>query len=181
MIKAIQTEYNGRKFRSRLEARWAVLFDDLGIDYVYEPQGIEFEDGTKYLPDFYLPELKAWFEVKGVMGEKDEHKIGLLAENRGNKEVFVGLENMICERWRGTDPIDREPETWLFEFAAAKRCPECGRKGTRIPYYDCEDVFFYTCCYVVETYDELEERARRDFEQAKEKAMKARFEYGETP
>ena len=31
LIKAIETEYNGYKFRSRLEARWAVFFDALGV------------------------------------------------------------------------------------------------------------------------------------------------------
>lgn len=51
-IKAIETEYNGYKFRSRLEARWAVFFDALGLDYEYEPEGFELENGIKYLPDF---------------------------------------------------------------------------------------------------------------------------------
>ena len=31
-IKAIETIYNGYKFRSRLEARWAVFFDEAGIE-----------------------------------------------------------------------------------------------------------------------------------------------------
>lgn len=30
-IKAIETSYAGCRFRSRLEARWAVFFDTLGI------------------------------------------------------------------------------------------------------------------------------------------------------
>lgn len=64
-IKAIETEYNCYKFRSRLEARWAVFFDAAGIEYQYEPEGIETSDGEKYLPDFYLPELETYVEVKG--------------------------------------------------------------------------------------------------------------------
>ena len=64
-IKAIETEYNGYKFRSRLEARWAVFFDAAGIEYQYEPEGVETSDGEKYLPDFYLPELETHVEVKG--------------------------------------------------------------------------------------------------------------------
>lgn len=64
-IKAIETVYNGYKFRSRLEARWAVFFDAAGIKYEYEPQGFEMDDGTRYLPDFYLPELDVYAEVKG--------------------------------------------------------------------------------------------------------------------
>lgn len=31
-IQAIQTRYAGHHFRSRLEARWAVFFDYLGVE-----------------------------------------------------------------------------------------------------------------------------------------------------
>ena len=55
MIKAIETEYNGYRFRSRLEARWAVFFDAAGIEYQYEPEGYDLGDGIWYLPDFWLP------------------------------------------------------------------------------------------------------------------------------
>lgn len=65
-IKAIETEYNGYRFRSRLEARWAVFFDTLGIRYEYEPEGYVLSDGSKYLPDFYLPDYKYYAEVKGM-------------------------------------------------------------------------------------------------------------------
>lgn len=62
-IKSIDTEYNGMLFRSRLEARWAVFFDVAGIKYEYEPEGFEHH-GYRYLPDFYLPELDTYVEVK---------------------------------------------------------------------------------------------------------------------
>ena len=62
---AIETEYKGLKFRSRLEARWAVFFDKLKIAYQYEAQGYE-ANGFRYLPDFYLPDLKDYVEVKGT-------------------------------------------------------------------------------------------------------------------
>jgi len=65
-VKAIETVYAGCRFRSRLEARWAVFFDTLGMEWQYEPQGFELENGTRYLPDFWLPECNTWFEVKGV-------------------------------------------------------------------------------------------------------------------
>ena len=55
-IKAIETDYNGYKFRSRLEARWAVFFDAAKIKYEYEPEGYELADNERYLPDFYLPD-----------------------------------------------------------------------------------------------------------------------------
>lgn len=84
--KAIQTYYNGYHFRSRLEARWAVFFDALGVKYEYEPEGFETDDGTKYLPDFrvkcygYRGETNGephdlYIEVKGELSDEDVHKI----------------------------------------------------------------------------------------------------------
>lgn len=67
-IKPIETHYKGCRFRSRLEARWAVFFDHLGIRWEYEPEGFEvpFEDGDlRYLPDFKLIDYGIWVEVKG--------------------------------------------------------------------------------------------------------------------
>ena len=67
-VQAIETTYAGHRFRSRLEARWAVFFDRLGVAWNYEPQGFKIQgaSGTwNWLPDFYLPELEVWVEVKG--------------------------------------------------------------------------------------------------------------------
>lgn len=63
-MKPIETIYKGYRFRSRLEARWAVFFDALGLKWDYEIEGFELDDGSKYLPDFYLPELDFYAEVK---------------------------------------------------------------------------------------------------------------------
>lgn len=67
-MKAIETSYKGYRFRSRLEARWAVFFDALGIRWDYEPEGYEMIDGTRYLPDFYLPAFTGgiYAEVKPI-------------------------------------------------------------------------------------------------------------------
>ena len=53
-IKPIETVYNGYRFRSRLEARWAVFFDALKVNYEYEPEGFELPSGNYYLPDFRI-------------------------------------------------------------------------------------------------------------------------------
>lgn len=80
-MKAIETVYNGYRFRSRLEARWAVFFDTLGVTYEYEPEGYELDDGTRYLPDFYFPEWACFGEVKPVALDIDEfHKTAGLPE-----------------------------------------------------------------------------------------------------
>ena len=65
-IKPIQTRYNGYMFRSRLEARWAVFFDEMGIKYEYEPEGFVLTNSDKYLPDFYLPDCRTYVEIKSA-------------------------------------------------------------------------------------------------------------------
>jgi hypothetical protein len=64
IIKAIETQYKGYRFRSRLEARWAVFFDTLGIAWEYEKEGYDLGDAGWYLPDFWLPQVNMWAEVK---------------------------------------------------------------------------------------------------------------------
>lgn len=67
-MKAIETVYHGCRFRSRLEARWAVFFDSLEIGWQYEPEGfvVGMYGGQRYLPDFFLPKTQTWVEVKGA-------------------------------------------------------------------------------------------------------------------
>lgn len=55
--------YSGVKFRSSLEARWAVFFDHAGIGWEYEPEGFVIA-GQPYRPDFLL-NSGTWIEVKG--------------------------------------------------------------------------------------------------------------------
>ena len=100
MVKAIDTEYNGHRFRSRLEARWAVFFDSLGVKYQYELEGFDL-DGVYYLPDFWLPhitpELAAqgwglWVEIKPRPISEDELKkvVALVEKSGHNALVFQG-------------------------------------------------------------------------------------------
>ena len=85
-LKAIQTEYKGYLFRSRLEARWAVFFDAFGVKWEYEPEGYDLGDGIMYLPDFllhgvtvnhgyYKKNCDIYVEVKGQMNDADAEKI----------------------------------------------------------------------------------------------------------
>lgn len=66
-LKPIETVYDGYRFRSRLEARWAVFLNSLGVPYEYEKEGYDL-DGLWYLPDFWLPTLNCWIEVKPDSG-----------------------------------------------------------------------------------------------------------------
>jgi len=85
-IGAIETEYAGVRFRSRTEARWAVFFDALGLKWEHEPEA--YTDGrTWYTPDFWLPELDCFWEVKGTR-DYDVAKVEMLCEVTG-KELVV--------------------------------------------------------------------------------------------
>lgn len=63
-VEAIETEYEGVKYRSRTEARWAVFLEHLGLHFDYEKQLVTLSSGEKYLPDFFIHEFNAYFEVK---------------------------------------------------------------------------------------------------------------------
>lgn len=68
-IKPIETHYKGYRFRSRLEARWAVFFDALGIEWEYEKEGYDLGEAGWYLPDFWLPTQQIWVEIKPLLRE----------------------------------------------------------------------------------------------------------------
>jgi hypothetical protein len=90
-IKAIETSYSGHRFRSRTEARWAVFFDEIGEEWAYEAEGFELgSPPIRYLPDFWLPRLDCWVEVKppGPLTDFETKKASLLSACTG-KLVFV--------------------------------------------------------------------------------------------
>ena len=95
-LKAIPTTYKGITFRSKLEAKWAVVFDELGVKWRYEAEGYELPSGNRYLPDFLLEcygtrgdydcePFDLWVEVKGIMTESDAKKIREFVHNDGGE------------------------------------------------------------------------------------------------
>ena len=85
-MKPIETHYDGYRFRSRLEARWAVFFKKAGIPYSYEIEGFVVKD-KPYLPDFYLPWYDCYMEVKPL--REDEDTIEFLKEFSKTKPVIL--------------------------------------------------------------------------------------------
>ena len=100
---AIQTRYKGYRFRSRLEARWAVYLDAVGWTWEYEPEGFNLGDAGMYLPDFLLrsdgreggpagtPML--WIEVKAIEPTEDERTkaAALVAQTKIPVAFAVGV------------------------------------------------------------------------------------------
>ena len=95
-VKPIETVYKGYRFRSRLEARWAVFFDALGVEWEYEPEGFDI-NGTYYLPDFLIHDVEGihacewrhgiYVEVKGVPDEASAEKVWHFIE--ANYSVWI--------------------------------------------------------------------------------------------
>lgn len=116
--KAIETRYKGFRFRSRLEARWAVFFDTLGVEYHYEPEGYELPDGTWYLPDFFLPAEDCYFEIKGpAPTDEDWNKAGQLAYAT---QKFVNiLSGQVGDHTLSFARPKRDPDPELLRWLAA--------------------------------------------------------------
>jgi hypothetical protein len=188
MIKPIETRYAGYRFRSRLEARWAVFFDALGLKWEYEPEGFELPFVGRYLPDFKVrypgrgpDEVHyEWFEVKpdNRLSEVEISKLVQFAQNVDRITVLDGTPTtgMYANMpWMGSG----SDAGWAVpEFKEAlKDLPEnrCGYalwsgKG-RMWWDDCDNYFKPTTYFGSYT----------TIEDAVTAAREARFEFGETP
>jgi len=187
-IKPIETRYKGYRFRSRLEARWAVFFDALGIEWEYEKEGYDLGDAGWYLPDFWLPCVEAYVEIKASShaAQVDYQKYMSMSE-KYNLIVTVALPNP------GSGEIFREPHAILFapsgrhafRFAYADRViGVCGTKNNGWSLWDGKSSF---CIHKENKLDEVARtilmmlcentRIIKAFRQANE----ARFEHGESP
>lgn len=133
-IRAITTEYNGYLFRSRLEARWAVFYDTLGVPYRYEPEGYEM-DGLRYLPDFWMPHLDCWVEIKGQDPTDPEgEKARRLADGTGKKvfvfygDIEVPGDGLSESAWCYFPDVDGHGGGWDNQHYWCE-CPCCGAFG----------------------------------------------------
>jgi hypothetical protein len=94
-MRAIETLYRGVRFRSRLEARWQVFFDSLGIEALYEQEGYDLGPAGYYLPDWWLPQANMWAEAKSatLSGKETSKAIALIEEsfhtNHGGRGILL--------------------------------------------------------------------------------------------
>lgn len=142
-LKPIQTYYDGHLFRSRLEARWAVVFKTLGVKYEYEPEGFDLGDGLCYLPDFrvkcygkrgdYESEpFDLYIEVKGKMSENDAKKIRKFC----SPKVSV-------DRWCTNEILGGFCECIMAKNKDESFCQLTGHDQTH--YINCEYLFSSEC------------------------------------
>ena len=101
-MKVLEVEYNNYTFRSRTEAKWAKLLDELSVEYVYEPDTYVLDlmncnkkrRKVRYLPDFYLPQQELYLEIKNNGNKKptsDESLKAYLLSLNTNKNVIIAF------------------------------------------------------------------------------------------
>lgn len=64
MPQAIPTIYKNVQYRSRLEARFAHLLEELHVRFVYEPMAYRLASGSTYTIDFFFPDQQLYVELK---------------------------------------------------------------------------------------------------------------------
>ncbi|MGO8948480.1 MAG: hypothetical protein ACLQUY_12630 [Ktedonobacterales bacterium] len=193
-IRPIETVYKGYRMRSRLEARWAVFLDSLGIPWEYEKEGYDL-GGVPYLCDFWLPEQCDWFEVKPhapTDGEEQKaEKLALETDSRvtmgltipspwyeglpGGRKALLGYSPTL---WAWTPGIDvTNQATGISREEGGMEwtiCPTCGYAG--ITLWGNTDDLHCRCPHAPRGYrGALHPR----IEAAYDAARQARFEFGE--
>lgn len=191
-IKPIETKYKGYKFRSRLEARWAVFFDAVGMPYEYEREGFDV-NGRWYLPDFYLPWYRCYVEIKPDVEEDIKAADEILKPFSESKAILLCVgdplnDNMTLYEnsktykanflegcWWGSTGAPESAycgmtKHWISLICETKDITSfnCAARGT----VDCDESGVdkvYLCDY------------RSTLSAYKKKAREARFEHGEKP
>ena len=132
-VHAIPTVYNGIEFRSRLEAKWAAMFDQLGWSWEYEPIDLK-----GYIPDFVLK----WdhghtiCEVKPATTILDLHLATSKIERSGwegeamivgasleKRSIYSAIGILSDKRTWADDPS----VSWAWSDAIQHRCASCFR------------------------------------------------------
>lgn len=135
-LKPIETVYKGYRFRSRLESRWAVFMDALGVKYEYEPQEFELGAAGRYLPDFWLPEQQCWVEIKWAPPTNEERSKAAALATAAGVTVFVFDGECRLPTNATFDWMD-ESATACFPGGGEDyqywwcECPSCGSVGIR--------------------------------------------------
>lgn len=183
-IQPIETTYRGYRFRSRLEARWAVFFDALGVKWEYEPEGFDLPGGERYLPDFYLPDVGIYVEIKPREFHNRMPTFHRPLTDPDWKRIyeFSGFHTTVVLMGPpgdyssyGCEGIDGG--TTVADMGIWYECAQCGAIG-----------FGFVCASEAEGYGKCNCNCDATWRyetprilRATEAARSARFEYGETP
>lgn len=123
-MQAIETSYKRYRFRSKVEARWAVFFDSLRLNWSYEKQG--FDLGTeRYLPDFWIESFQSFVEIKPLKSAIGPIDSKAFEMSRQGKRVVIlcgdpwPFEYIAVAAPRGTDSLKLQ---LTAQFTACEKC-----------------------------------------------------------
>lgn len=124
-VLPLEAPYNGTMYRSRTEARWAIMFDAAGIEFQYEPDGFDLR-GEWYVPDFWVPAWNSYVEVKQdgfplLTGwwPRERCAAELLNEESG-KDVYLS-------------PGSPSPDRWMYRWQSDKVSSDRVYLATLVP------------------------------------------------
>ena len=151
-VHAIPTVYKGIEFRSRLEAKWAIMFDYLDWPWQYEP--VDFKG---YIPDFHIDFGRKQFfiEIKPAFTQDDlrpalDKAVRALGESREETILVLG-GSPGGMAWRGSphlvwglNALMDQPDCGAIDDAYLAGCPTCKRM---VPLTD-EGLWGFPCCRV---------------------------------
>jgi hypothetical protein len=151
--KAIPTVYKGIEFRSRLEAKWAIMFDLFSWSWEYEPI-----DLNGYIPDFHIDfgrdrffvEIKphmtksalmpALDKANAALGDDADEGILVLGGTIGSYGTYFNAETYV---WHLTAVMMQEGG-WGVDDVYLAVCPSC---MTIVP-LTWDGIWNFPCCPV---------------------------------
>ncbi len=183
-MQAIETRYQGCRFRSRLEARWAVFFTAVGIAWVYEAEGFDLK-GFRYLPDFWLPDHEVFVEIKprtpvdswDAAGKflKEHRACKLLSEFSGRDVIMLRGDCWPLEyEMFGPDWMNEDGSEGAEDLKQLMKCRRCNGLCWAIREWGYGEIGKHTC-------GDHERWPVAFTAEAYAAARSARFEFGETP
>jgi hypothetical protein len=200
-IKPIETIYNGYRFRSRLEAKWAVYFDAIGLKYEYEKDGFDLGSDDEqtfgcYLPDFYFPSLKTYCEIKP--NQSDPSDVWVIHQHRVSERFRTVVDSPILLLfgypwdydgwWYGWDITDSSAGEGCFRVALLEHSKEVvliidDRRESRSFGLNCLFESSPHICNLYPHANESIENIKSHMARSKLalKSKQARFEHGESP
>lgn len=144
MLKAIETSYRGYRFRSRLEARYGIFFDALGIKWEYEKEGYDLDSAGWYLPDFWLPHQGYWIEIKGQPPTHEELTKVSELNKRDDKTAILLSGN----------PYPGEYQVFLPHFTESTKYGEKASNYVWIECFVCHEISISSANHIYSNYGE---------------------------
>ena len=81
-------------FRSKWEANFARIMRYENEPYIYEDRKFKLDDGSIYIPDFYLPYIDWYIEIKGYWYERGHKKVVKFLKKYPKENLIIVGEDM---------------------------------------------------------------------------------------